>query len=204
MQTLDWRAVWSRTADDLGESWSNGLGRLITEDVLRFSTIKALVSQGVPARDIEAEWRREGVKDAVDLVLLGEHAVAIEFKYPREPRETNAAWTMHLGELLKDVYRLAYMPPVFRQRLSVQLITPRMQRYLAGVVDRHSIEIGLSLGQRTVLSAATSGLPPTATRLLGRWVNDGAPVVARCVFELPVHELTLLVHEVDPNGATPD
>lgn len=34
----------------------------------------------------------------------------VEFKYPREPVEKNAAWTMTLGEVLKDFLRLAVDP----------------------------------------------------------------------------------------------
>jgi hypothetical protein len=54
--------------------------------------------------------------DAVDLVVSEPELAAIEFKYPREPRETNAAWTQHLGEALKDFYRLARMPFVAMPR----------------------------------------------------------------------------------------
>ena len=47
---------------------------------------------------IESEWRHPGVPDAVDPVVTRDPRAALEFKYPREPRETNAAWTQHLGE----------------------------------------------------------------------------------------------------------
>lgn len=119
MTVLAWPEVWRSVAEDLGESWTTGLGRFVTEDVLRFATIKGLVAQGVPADHLESEWRRPGVSDAVDLVVTHNPRAAFEFKYPREPRETNAAWTQHLGELLKDFYRLAHMPGDFEERRCV-------------------------------------------------------------------------------------
>lgn len=199
MNGLSWPGVWGRVAEDLSESWTSGLGRLLTEDVLRFATVKGLVAQGVPADHIESEWRRLGVPDAVDLVVSGNPRAAIEFKYPREPRETNAAWTQHLGELLKDFYRLAHMPADFDERWCVQLVSPRVQRYLAGVGDRLGVSIAQRAGQVTDLQAdVVRGLPVTATRLLGRWLEDARPVQARCVGSYAVGELRLLVHDVAP------
>jgi len=109
MTSVAWPEVWRTVAEDLSGSWTTGLGRLVTEDVLRFATVKGLVAQGVPACHLEREWRRAGVPDAIDLVITKDPRAAIEFEYPREPRETNAAWTQHLGDLLKDFYRLANM-----------------------------------------------------------------------------------------------
>lgn len=196
---LSWPGVWGRVAEDLGESWTSGLGRLLTEDVLRFATVKGLVAQGVPADHLESEWRRPGVPDAVDLVVTRDPRAAIEFKYPREPRETNAAWTQHLGELLKDFYRLAHMPTDFDERWCVQLVSPRVQRYLAGVGDRLGVNVAQSAGHVTDLRAEmVRGLPATATGLLGRWLEDARPVHARCVGSYAVGELVLLVHDVAP------
>jgi hypothetical protein len=74
-----------------------GLEALLTEDVLRFATIQEPAAVGAAPARLESEWRRPGVPDAVDLVVTGPMAAAIEFKCPREPREANAAWTQHLG-----------------------------------------------------------------------------------------------------------
>ena len=185
-------------ADDLSESWTTGLGRFVTEDVLRFATIKGLVSQGVPATHLESEWRRSGVTDAVDLVVTQNPRAAIEFKYPREPRETNAAWTQHLGELLKDFYRMAYMPFDFEERWCVQLVSRRVQRYLDGVGERHGVQIAAHAGHQTVLDAtAVRGLPATATGRLTRWLDARETVLARCVGAYDVGELLLMVHDVE-------
>lgn len=198
MTSVEWPGVWRIVADDLSESWTAGLGRLVTEDVLRFATIKVLVAQGVPADYLHSEWRRPGVVDAVDLVIMQDPCAAIEFKYPREPREMNAAWTQHLGELLKDFYRLAHMPPSFEERWCVQLLTPRVQKYLSGVTDRHGIQIAQQPGQMTVLQmSALEALPATATGKLTRWMNDDLTVQARCVGSYSVGgELQLLIHDV--------
>lgn len=198
MTVQSWPHVWRTVADELNESWTTGLGRFVTEDVLRFATIKGLVAQGAPASDLESEWRRLGVADAVDLVVTRDPRAAIEFKYPREPRETNAAWTQHLGELLKDFYRLAHMPTDFDERWCVQLVSRRVQKYLDGVGDRYGVQIAAHPGQVTDLQApAVRGLPATATGRLTRWLGDGRTVRATCVGAYEVGELLLMVHDVE-------
>ena len=164
----------------------------------RFATIQQLVAGGVSPTRLEAEWRRPGVADAVDLVVAGPAPAGIEFKYPREPRETNAAWTQHLGEALKDFYRLAHMPAQFTDRWCVQLLSLRMLRYLDGVADRHGVRFGLATGRPTVLEPARiRALPATARKGLARWLTDLPTVEAHCV---AVHQigsnLRLAVHSV--------
>lgn len=199
MGDLVWPEVWADVANDLGEAWTAGFGRLVTEDVLRFSTVKQLVGQGVPPGNVEIEWRRPDVRDSVDLVVNSDPMAAIEFKYPREPREVNAAWTQHLGEMLKDFYRLAHMPANFEERWCVQLVSPRVARYLSGVGDRHGVDIARSAGHITELHMErVRGLPRTATRSLERWLDVSQTVRARCVGTYLVGDLTLAVHEVDP------
>ena len=132
---VDWRALWSTTATHLDRHREVGLQGLLTEVVLRFAVVQELVSVGVSPAHIATEWRRPGVPDAVDLVVSQPTWTAVEFKFPREPREANAAWTQHLGEVLKDFYRLAMMPPEFVDRWCVQLLSNRMRRYLDGVAD---------------------------------------------------------------------
>jgi hypothetical protein len=159
-----------------------------------------LVDAGVAPTSIESEWRRPGVRDAVDLVVTLPSLVAIEFKYPREPRETNAAWTQHLGEALKDFYRLATMPSEVSGRWCVQLWSTRVTRYFDGVAERHGVHLGIRPGQRTRLDReAVRSLPPTATGRLERWLPHLPDVTATCVAAEPVSaELTLLAHLVDP------
>ncbi len=198
MTIQDWPEVWRSVADDLNESWTAGLGRFVTEDVLRFATIKSLVAQGVPTNEMESEWRRPGVPDSVDLVVTQSPRAAVEFKYPREPRDTNAAWTQHLGELLKDFYRLAHMPRDFDERWCVQLVSPRVQRYLNGVGDRYGVRIAEHPGHMTEMRVeAIRGLPATATGRLTRWLGDGGSIRARCVGAYEVGELRLMVHDVE-------
>jgi hypothetical protein len=78
------------------------------------------------------------VKDArVDLVVGSDRPGAlIELKYPRESNPANAAWTMTLGEVLKDFYRLASYPGGV-DRLFVRVETAHLRRYMVGVAARH-------------------------------------------------------------------
>lgn len=152
----------------------------------------------MPAQNLEIEWRRAGVQDAVDLVVTECPRAAIEFKYPREPREKNAAWTQHLGELLKDFYRLAHMPTDFEERWCVQLLSPHVQSYLARVSDRLDVDIAQSPGHTTELRPdVMQKLPATARRSLDRWMADGQTIRARCVGVYDVGDRRLVVHDVE-------
>lgn len=196
---VDWNELWSATASHLGRHSTAGLSALLTEDVLRFAVVQEMVAAGVSPAIIEAEWRRPGIRDSVDLVVTGREWTAIEFKYPREPRETNAPWTQHLGEALKDFYRVATMPPEFRQRWCVQLWSRRVGRYFEGVADRNVVQLATRVGQHTILDAAiVRGLPATATRALSHWMPELPQVTAVCTVATRVSDdLTLLAHLVD-------
>ncbi|SEQ74504.1 hypothetical protein [Microlunatus flavus] len=196
-----WDDVWRATAKQLDQYRGAGLENLLTEDVVRFATIQQLVAAGVAPTRLEAEWRRPGVPDAVDLVVSGPDFAAVEFKYPREPRETNAAWTQHLGEALKDFYRLAHMPKQFTSLWCVQLLSERMRRYLDGVADRHGVRFGLAPGEETVLDPArVQALPATAHRGLARWQASLPTVEARCSAAHQIgKDLLLVVHSVTPH-----
>lgn len=196
---IDWDGVWRSTAAQLERYRDAGLENLLTEDVVRFAAIQQLVSAGVSPQTLEAEWRRPGVPDAVDLVVCRPSFAAIEFKYPREPRETNAAWTQHLGEALKDFYRLAHMPAQFSDRWCAQLLSGRMRRYLDGVAERHGVRLGLAVGEQTLLDPARiRALPATAHKGLARWLADLPTVKAHCVAIHPIgHDLQLVVHSVN-------
>lgn len=199
-QQPDWLRVWSLTAALLDSYRVAGLESLLTEDVVRFATIQQLASLGVRAFRIEPEWRRAGVTDAVDLVVTGAVPAAVEFKFPREPKETNAAWTQHLGQALKDFYRLAFMPAEFADRWCVQLLSRRMRRYLDSTAERYGVRLGATVGAATVLEPAlVERLPGTARRELVRWDERLATVRAVCVAALPVgDDLLLVAHSVQP------
>lgn len=197
---LAWADIWIAVAAQLDRYRDAGLEQLLTEDVVRFATIEQLASAGVSPSRLEVEWRRRGVPDAVDLVVSDPHLAAVEFKFPREPRETNAAWTQHLGEALKDFYRLAHMPAEFEHRWCVQLLSTRMRRYLDGVADRHGVRLGLTAGSQTDLNPARiRALPATAHKGLARWLDDLPPIHAKCVAVHPIgSDLRLTVHSVQP------
>lgn len=197
---LVWDEIWSAVAARLDRYRNAGLEQLLTEDVVRFATIEQLAAAGVAPGLLEAEWRRQGVPDAVDLVVLDPEWAAIEFKFPREPREKNAAWTQHLGEALKDFYRLAHMPPEFVQRWWVLLLSTRMRSYLDGVAEKRGVGFGLTPGAYTDLDPArVLKLPRTAKKGLNRWLDQLPPIHGQCVAAHPVgRNLRLTIHTVQP------
>lgn len=125
----------------------------------------------------------------------------IEFKFPREPNEQNAAWTMALGEVLKDFYRLAAFPGR-AERLFVCVETARLRRYMTGAAQRYGITIH---AEQVVLRPADAvRLPSTAAQIIGAELA-AHHVDARRITLLDVDdELRLAVYEVDPLGASPD
>lgn len=59
--------------------------------------------------------------------------MVIELKYPRDSRSGISPDTMTLGELLRDFLRVAAVPA--DQPWVVQILNPRLQRFLHEIVD---------------------------------------------------------------------
>jgi hypothetical protein len=193
-----WGWVWQQVADELDQHRVRSLERLLTEDVVRFATVRALVDAGVDPVRLRSEWR-PARNQAIDLVVDDPVSAAVEFKYPREPHETNAAWTQHLGEVVKDFYRLATLPEHVGQRWCVQVVSARLRRYLDGVSTRTGVSVAAVAGGVTTLTpAGLAGLPATARNLLGPWHDPPVSVTACCVHVLPIGDgLTLTAHLVE-------
>lgn len=80
----------------------------------------------------------------------------------------------------------------------MQLVSPRVQRYLSGVGDRSGVCIAEHPGQVTDLRAEfVRGLPATATGILRRWLDEEQTIHAQCVGSYAVGELRLVVHDVE-------
>lgn len=152
------------------------------------------------------EWSRGGIPDAVDLMVTQSTLAAIEFKFPREPCETNAAWTQHLGEVLKDFCRLAALSAEVGDLWRVRLLSRRIRRYLDGVNDRYNLRIGSVAGELTRIDPTqVAGLPTTALRMLRRWMDMLPVLEARCAAVRRVGvDLCLVVHTVQQFTSTTD
>lgn len=189
--------VWRVVAAELAEHRQAGLERLLTEDVVRFAAARALVAQGCDATQLRLEWPHPALRGSrVDLVVGSPPTGLIEFKYPREPNEQNAAWTMTLGEVLKDLYRLAVLPD--GDRVFVFVETARLYRYMTGAATR----FGLSLDSDDVAlePAAARTLPPTAAQIIGPELL-ARRVTAKRLCVMPVGDaLRLSVYLVDAAG----
>lgn len=188
--------AWDRVAKELCAHRVDGFGAVLTEDVLRFATARALAHAGCAPTSLAVERPHPAIRGSrVDLVV-GEPARAIiELKYPREPSEKNAAWTMTLGEVLKDFYRLAVYPgPV--DRLFVLAATSRLKTYLRSSADRYGMDVDrdrVELGP-----AAAAALPRTAASIIGAELA-AHHLTANRIFSLAVDDnLHLGIYLVDP------
>ncbi|CRK61110.1 hypothetical protein [Alloactinosynnema sp. L-07] len=140
-----WRetTLWQAVASEIRGYRSRGLARVLTEDTIRFATVRALVDAGVEPTRLRVEWPHVGLTDSlIDLVVVDvdRPAALIGFKYPREPNEKNAAWTLALGGALQDFYVLAAYPGV-ADRLLVHVETARLHRRMEDSTRRYGLEV---------------------------------------------------------------
>jgi hypothetical protein len=203
---MPWRqpGPWADIAAELRELRAQGLGRLLTEETVRFATVKALARHGVEPDAMRYEWPHPALRGSrIDLVVGTPPSVLIELKYPREPNETNAAWTMAYGEVLKDFYRLAAYP-ASADRVFVYAESARLHRYMTGAAARYGLDVNAT--EITLYPDHAARLPTTVASILGPDLAT-RPVTARRLAAIEV-DATLSVHvySVDPvadcNAAT--
>ncbi|MGH3862456.1 hypothetical protein [Actinokineospora sp.] len=195
--------IWLSVGDELRAYRHQGLSRLLTEDSVRFATARALVRGGEDPGGLRVEWPHPALAGArIDLVAGGRPPAAlIEFKFPREPNEQNAAWTMALGEVLKDLYRLAAYPDV-ADRLFVYVESTRLRTYMAGAARRYGLD--LDTDEVALHPADAARLPTTAAKIIGADLA-AHHVIARRIALVDIDPgLRLAVYLVDPLGAQPD
>lgn len=195
--------VWHVVAHELRDHRRRGLGGLLTEDTVRFAVARALVVAGADAGEVRAEWPHPALPGSrVDLVVGGEPPAAIvEVKYPRERDERNEAWTMALGEILKDFYRLALCPGI-ADRLFVYVEVGRLRRYMARIARSYGIDFD---ADTMVLRPSDSAkLPTTATGIIGADLAAHHVTASRIVLIEVDDNLRLAVYRVNPLAGTPD
>jgi hypothetical protein len=162
--SAEWKGIWSKVAEELGRYRADGLSHLVTEDVLRFATIQALARSNVDPASLRIEYPHPVIRGGkIDLAIGFPPGDVIEFKYPREPNEKNAAWTMVLGEVLKDFYRLAVIKGQVRRQV-VLVATARLRRFLESSAQRHRLI--LSPERVELVPEVIAALPATAIRIL--------------------------------------
>ncbi len=191
--------MWQSVAQELRTYRNAGLAGLISEDTVRFTVARALVAAGVNPASLRVEWPHPVLRGSrIDLAAgLGRGTgptALLELKYPREPNEVNAAWTMALGEVLKDFYRLALVPGD-ADRLFVYLETARLQRYMRGAARRYGLN--LDTDQVTLSPTAAAALPTTAADILGPQLCTHRVTAQRVSRQEIDHELQLAVYLVD-------
>jgi hypothetical protein len=190
---IDWMGLWEALRVALDVHIRAGRRHLLTEDVVRFATVTILAEHGVTADRLETEHNVVGV-GRIDLLVDPPKGAAIEFKFPREPSEMNAADTMAFGELLRDFYRLSRLEVA--DAWAVQLLRPAFRRYLG---RRGELAWTDEPGTTLVLPGGLRVAVPTSARSsLPEWAQD--EVNAECKFASKVGEDLLVVFNVSGVG----
>ena len=182
-----WRTVQRQLAADLDE----GFRHVLTEDWLRAVTMRALAARGVRPAHVRIEEPSPG-GGRTDLVVRGEGTeTEIEFKFPREPRATNAADTMAVGALVNDLLRLAESGR--GRRLAVQLLE---ERFVGHLSRRDDVQLLAREGQELILEPHQLARLPRSASVMFAGRTLERPVRATCLFAQRVGDLTLQVLEV--------
>lgn len=188
--------VWESVAEEIGDHRRRGYGAILTEDVLRFATARAIGEAGSGSASLRLERPHPSLPGSrVDLAIGEPPEAVIEFKYPREPNEKNAAWTMVLGEVLKDFYRLALHPGA-GDRLFVLAATSRLREYLRRSAARYGMD--LDRDHVSLEASAAAVLPRTAADVIGAELREHHVTASRLHVLDVDDELRISVYLVDP------
>jgi hypothetical protein len=194
--------VWDEVAIELRDLRKQGLARLLTEETVRFATVKALVRSGVAADTLRYEWPHPALPGSrIDLVVGIPPTVLIEVKYPREPNDKNAPWTMIYGGVLKDFYRLAAYS-YEADRIFVYAESAQLGKFMAGAAAKYGLDIGSD--QIALHPNRAADMPATVAAAFGPTLATKA-VTAHRIAAIDVDPtLALHVYSVDPfDIATP-
>jgi hypothetical protein len=204
VEVIGLKEIWLDVAARLRAHREAGRGHLLTEDVVRLETVLSLQHHGVSPDRLVAEYHAPDLAGGkIDLVVDPPAGCVIEFKYPRGSRTGVSPDTMTLGEMLRDVLRVATVPA--EQRWVVQVVETRLARYLADVQRRYPIRWTVTPGEDLVLTPeALQALPPTASQAIGAAGRSGGVVTARCVVAEQVDQrLHLYAYSVGALPFTP-
>jgi hypothetical protein len=167
---VDWHTVWQEVATQLSKD--RLVPKFLTEDGIRVATLRALVTQIDIWRGADVEYPAVSLGgtgfDRLDLVIqLNKTATVVEFKYPREPRQTQPPWPDHLGSFFSDTYRLGSLASGGQVEQALQVLVSGLD--FLGFLRRTATRCHLSeqaIGDRTprlltLTLAGTSGLAAT-------------------------------------------
>jgi len=163
-------------------------------------TIFALEAAAVVAGRLQAEYLAPSLHGGkVDLVVDPPDGDVIELKYPRDSRTKFSPDTMTMGEMVRDFLRVAGMPA--RSRWVVQVVNPRLERYLMGLDPRHQLSWTVVEGIELVLHPEVlCRLPKTARDAMhdaGTAEVMDKTVIGRCIVAVPIDDdLSLYAYTV--------
>lgn len=187
----DWPEVWRAVAARLQRHVNAGLQHLLTEDVIRFATIRALTDLGTDPSRVAVEHRVRDIAASIDLVIDRPPTAVVELKYPRDPEGAGAADTMTLGELIRDLYRLGWMADA--EAWALQVLEPRLRGFLS---RRRELRWTWTPGESIVVPATLGPtLPASAQRSLPPW-TQALTVEAACTFAQQAGDLVIAAYRV--------
>jgi hypothetical protein len=166
-QPIDWLLVWRSVAAELAEDKLPP--KFLTEDRIRTATLRSLDMQIDLASHAEIESlavNLGGMKnDRLDLAVQeGAGTTVVEFKFPREPRQTEPPWPDHLGSFLADIYRLGALIGGGQVRHAIQVLVSGPAFF--GYVRRRMSPLGLSAYQSEERTPRVFNLAPAAVAQL--------------------------------------
>jgi hypothetical protein len=120
-----------------------------------------------------------------------------KLKFPREPKLLNAAWTMALGEIIRDFVRLANYPGN-ADRIFVYIEAASLRKYMAGTARRYGVMLDAEVvSLRPPMLAA---LPSTARRSIGLALPNH-DIHARRIALIPIdRDVSLHVYVFSPSA----
>lgn len=209
---LDWAAVWQAVASDL--SGDKLAPKFLTEDGVRMATLRVLGRHLDVVQHADVEYGAVnlggGRSDRLDLVVREPMGVTVvEFKYPREPRQTLPPWPDHLGSYLADTYRLGSLIAADQVQHAIQLLVSGAA--FIGYMERTTTRLGLAQYSTHERTPRVIRLKPTAVTALAattrgkigqyeqRWEIDAVRTAAH---EISGKRLWLAAYDVQGQRVT--
>lgn len=192
-----WGQLWENTVELLSSKTRKGAAHLLAEGSVRDFVRDGLMEQGIKPHRLRYEY---GLKDGrrLDLAIDDPPIDVIEFKFPREPYQTNPMWTEHLGGVLADTYRLGELASRWGSRSWQVLVAGRsFLNHFEGVEGGRGVKLH---GEQFELTPEkTAKLASTSLKKISSHYRMQSVRAVRCAdYALPGSDLRFAAYQVEP------